>query len=125
MDSNSTSSSSLEDFRDIMSRFQQGFPQYIACEDGWNSIIIKCHRELALIDPGYSIAQIKEKFGGLRYYFSTSRPEIHKDMCAVIRTYESISFETCEICGKKGSLVSGRILKTLCRKHSEYAGERS
>lgn len=34
----------------------------------WWPAIKACHDELEAIIPGYNIAQIKEKFGGLRYY---------------------------------------------------------
>lgn len=115
----------LEEFRDILSRFQSGFPAYIACDEGWNQIIIKCHRELSIIDPGYTIAQIKEKFGGLRYYFATTNPALYGQMREVASRYELMSFETCEVCGKKGALVSGRVLKTVCKKHAGHAGIKS
>lgn len=36
----------------------------------WYYIINWTHERLTQIIPGYSIAQIKEKFGGLRYYIS-------------------------------------------------------
>jgi hypothetical protein len=37
--------------------------------DPWYPAIEYAHRELSRLIPGYNIAQIKEKFGGLRYYF--------------------------------------------------------
>lgn len=45
----------------------------------WYPAIKACHEELTAALPGYNIAQIKEKFGGLRYYIDMppgeSRPE--------------------------------------------------
>lgn len=38
--------------------------------DPWYPIIKRTHDELNCIVPGYNISQIKEKFGGLRYYIS-------------------------------------------------------
>lgn len=39
--------------------------------DPWWPAINRCHEALVAIDPDYRINQIKEKFGGLRYYYST------------------------------------------------------
>jgi len=36
--------------------------------DPWYPAISEVHRQLSSLIPGYNIAQIKEKFGGLRYY---------------------------------------------------------
>lgn len=45
---------------------------YVAQFEGheWYPIIKQTHDELTRLIPGYNISQIKEKFGGLRYYFS-------------------------------------------------------
>lgn len=37
-------------------------------DDPWYPAISAAHLELSRLIPGYNIAQIKEKFGGLRYY---------------------------------------------------------
>jgi hypothetical protein len=37
-------------------------------DDPWYPIIKRTHERLTELVPGYNIAQIKEKFGGLRYY---------------------------------------------------------
>ena len=39
--------------------------------DLWLEIIFDAHKKMLAIDPSYEISQIKEKFGGLRYYFDT------------------------------------------------------
>ena len=44
---------------------------------GWQEIIENLDRELAKIDPNYTIDQIKEKFGGLRYYYTPSFIRYH------------------------------------------------
>jgi hypothetical protein len=40
--------------------------------DPWKPAIVACHEDLVKIDPEYRISQIKEKFGGLRYYYDSS-----------------------------------------------------
>ena len=39
--------------------------------DPWYPIIIDAHNKLKAIDPNYKVGQIKEKFGGLRYYYDS------------------------------------------------------
>jgi hypothetical protein len=41
-----------------------------ACDDytGWSELITELHRHLSYLSPDYEVFQIKEKFGGLRYY---------------------------------------------------------
>jgi hypothetical protein len=37
--------------------------------DDWYPIIEQTHERLTKLIPGYNILQIKDKFGGLRYYY--------------------------------------------------------
>ena len=46
--------------------------KWIDVDEGWYQLIIDCDKELTAIDPKYSILQIKEKFGALRYYMTPS-----------------------------------------------------
>ena len=64
-------------------------------------------------DEKLHIAQIKEKFGGLRYYIDGGDETIY----GMIRLAESLSFTICEECGESGKLRSGGWMKTLCDKH--------
>jgi len=108
----------LSDFRDILSRFQSGFPSIIDCEEGWNTLIADCHLELKSIDNEYTIAQIKEKFGTLRYYFASSNPSLYKEMCNIVSKYEQKSASICEVCGKSGKTRNSVTVKTLCDEHA-------
>ena len=58
-----------------------------------------------------NVAQIKEKFGGLRFYFDGGDDEIH----GMVRLTESLSYQICEFCGstKNVSQTKGWIT-TLC-----------
>jgi len=48
----------------------------------------------------YKLCQVKEKFGGLRWYDTNGVPvEIWDEYNALIRKYEEISFKTCIYCG--------------------------
>jgi hypothetical protein len=56
--------------------------------DPWGPAIFKCHNQLSHIIPGYEITQIKEKFGGLRYYFQL--PEDFDYSCVEFDIAQSI-----------------------------------
>lgn len=99
-------------------------PYYSAIEvdEGWYQLVIDCDKELSEIDPKYDLQQIKEKFGGLRYYFQPSDPSLRGKMDAVVSKYEEIASQTCEATGGPGVLMKsvGHWLKTL---NPEYAGK--
>ena len=90
---------------------------------GWAPIVLQCHRELQHLDPGYRITQIKEKFGGLRYYFQSTVPfdAITYDiMHHIVNTAEEHCARTCELCGAEGnSRHNGGWYKTLCDGHAK------
>jgi len=71
------------------------------------------------LDPDYEPAQIKEKFGTLRFYFDT-KTELWDSMQAVVTKYEKMSAVTCEACGEAGVLCTpnGFWYKTRCELHS-------
>jgi len=62
------------------------------------------------------IAQIKEKFGGLRYY---ADGDVDEQMDGMIDFAESLSYTICEECGAPGKLRGGGWIRTLCDKHEE------
>ena len=78
-------------------------PYGIECNDGWKDIIRNTDDKLKFIDPEYTIAQIKEKFGGLRYYYDHSFESYDDIRCEImddiIRSAEHEASRTCELCG--------------------------
>lgn len=78
-------------------------PGWYGCiaPDGWKRIVEETDAKLAYLDPKYKIAQIKEKFGTLRYYYDTTkREEIVQDiMYSIVTLAEQESAYTCEQCG--------------------------
>lgn len=59
--------------------------------------------------------QVKEKFGGLRIYFSGGDDYVE----GLVSMAEAISYKTCEVCGNKGSPNKGGWISTLCDLHRE------
>jgi hypothetical protein len=92
------------DLSAVLSRFEENWSRRIDCSPGWHSLIVKLDEELSQIDPDYTIQQVKEKFGGLRYYFNT-KTDRFKEMDSVVRRYEQIAWETCEVTGEHGVLM--------------------
>lgn len=58
-------------------------------------------------------SQVKEKFGGLRFYVNSADDAVY----ALINMAESMSVRTCEVCGSPGKQNSGGWIKTLCETH--------
>lgn len=63
--------------------------------------------------PQVEVAQIKEKFGGLRFYYNGGDEYID----GMVRMAESWAGNTCEECGVLGKLRMGGWIRTLCDHH--------
>ena len=96
--------------------------KYIECESGWYDLIEELHNKLLTIDPNYRIDQIKEKFGLLRYYFTTENS--YDEMNKIVDEYEAYSGQVCEFCGDPGKLANfGGWFKTSCVKCLEKSAQ--
>jgi hypothetical protein len=89
----------------VLSRINPEYGVCISCDEGWWKLVSICDKELSLLDPQYTIFQIKEKFGGLRYYYNPSNPHNSESMDLVVRKYEKICSMTCEVTGGHGYLM--------------------
>jgi len=101
----------------------------IDCDDGWYNIIealcYKIAERVKVVDYYCSVQarQVKEKYGTLRFYLSTSDDEIDE----FVRIAEDLSAKTCEVTGKPGTLCSTSgdwrgWLKTLCPEQADLLG---
>lgn len=92
---------------------------------GWMNIILKADEMLSFIDPEYKIDQIKEKFGGLRYYFSTTKSGVEREIMYIITRFaQGRSFDICMDCGKYGELRHKPYVVTLCDACNEEQEKR-
>lgn len=98
----------------------------LSCDDGWFDVIdrlseklealIKQHIAANGIEDHPRAAQVKEKFGTMRFYMTSYSEEIEK----VISEAEAEASNICEACGKPGELyTSGFWLKTLCQESAD------
>lgn len=66
------------------------------------------------------VAQIKEKFGGLRFYLDGGDEQIW----GMIRMAEAWADSSCEECGSPGKRRSGGWIRTLCDHHEQEHQQR-
>lgn len=100
------------------------------CGDGWYQILDslcaniqqhidwqnKNHEKHPVVEQVVAV-QVKEKFGGLRFYYDGGDEKIQ----GMVRMAESWASVTCEECGQPGTMRNGGWIRTLCDKHeAEY-----
>jgi hypothetical protein len=84
--------------------------------DGWLPLIKQLISDCVGAGWDKQICQVKEKFGGLRFYINSAPEEVH----GFIRAAESKSYEICEKCGEPGELRTDiSWYSTLCENHYE------
>ncbi len=93
------------------------------CGDGWYQILDSlCGNIQHHIDwkakqghhvPQVVAVQVKEKFGGLRFYYDGGDEQIY----GMVRMAESWAANTCEECGQPGTMRTGGWIRTLCDTH--------
>lgn len=92
---------------------------------GWwpliNDLLKDLQFDFGLSSWNMTVLQIKEKFGGLRFYVSFLDDDLEKQHAAHLRIQraEGQSYKTCERCGQPGELREGNWLKTLCDEHAD------
>ena len=69
--------------------------------------------------PYITASQVKEKFGGLRFYTNGYTDVID----GMISIAESMSYRTCEVCGNPGRSNNYGWISTLCDTHRLERGE--
>jgi hypothetical protein len=83
---------------------------------GWNLIIKNLIQDLIRLGWNKEVIQVKEKFGGLRFYINEGTDEIHQR----IGEAELESMKTCEITGRPGKLRTDiGWYRTLCGEEYE------
>ncbi len=79
---------------------------------GWRQLVSKLIDDL--LEAGWDgyVFQVKEKFGGLRFYASANANY------ELISAAEDQSYHICEECGEPGKVYRDGWWKTLCEKHA-------
>lgn len=91
----------------------------ISCGLGWFELISvllsKIDSQAKYEKVDIRVLQIKEKFGGLRFYIDNHKSEY---VNGLISMSEAMSYYICENCGDKGKPIRGGWIKTRCNKCS-------
>jgi hypothetical protein len=87
------------------------------CGEGWEPIVESVLEKLDKMDCEITVAQVKEKFGGLRIYVNNGTDEAFE----IINEAEKNAAFTCEMCGitegvEKGSKYTGGWIKNYCKE---------
>ena len=81
----------------------------VECGTGWAKLYTPLIEECLKED--IKVLQVKEKFGGLRFYVHGGSEHLHE----LIDAAELLSYKTCETCEDPGSMRNSTYwLKTLC-----------
>jgi hypothetical protein len=84
---------------------------FFVVSPGWNLLIKNLIQDLINLGWDKEVIQVKEKFGGLRFYINEGTSEIHQRIAKA----EIESMKTCEITGKPGKLRNDiGWYRTLC-----------
>jgi len=97
----------------------KGEPDEWAIEMANKAIVKAEFNEVPPPMPYITASQVKEKFGGLRFYTNGYTDEVS----GMIRMAESMSYRTCEVCGNPGRSNNHGWISTLCDTHRLERGE--
>lgn len=95
---------------------------YIDCApNGWAKLCEDLCAELKVLFDrvgykDYELCQVKEKFGGLRWYDNGVPQEIYEEYSKIIHKYENRSFHTCCKCGEPATKLSLGWICPFCDK---------
>lgn len=86
----------------------------VACVgNGWHGIVGQLIDDLFDLGWDGCVLQVKEKFGGLRFYICAGNQPIWDRIAKA----EKESYKTCEVCEESGVLRTDGWMKTLCDAH--------
>lgn len=119
-----------DDLLDVLGRFPQGWLPMIDCGPGWYRIIADTNRKMRRLAPDYVIHQIKEKFGGLRYYWGAGENQLDPTLLQIMTDIELNAERLSKLrCDKCGGFASTRLDRSSnwfytkcleCQPHREF-----
>ena len=86
-----------------------------AAGNGWETLVANLIDDLFELGWDGTVAQVKEKFGGLRFYIGAGNDAIW----ARIEKAEKESYSLCIRCGGPGEIYTDGWYLTLCDKHAK------
>lgn len=82
---------------------------------GWVKLVDRLIARLIVLGWDKDLQQVKEKFGGLRFYIGSASVKVHRR----INVAENRSFKICIVCGSSKDVRStgGSWIEYACAKH--------
>jgi hypothetical protein len=112
----------MKEFLESIGGLENGFftdqppitdPHFFGVKEGWFQLIKDLIVDLNKMGWDKQVTQVKEKFGGLRFYINSGESEIHQRILQA----ETESYNICEICGEQGKPRTNGWYQTLCDSH--------
>lgn len=75
----------------VLRRIPDGWGRWIGCGAGWYPIVVRLADDVAALLPSYTIHQVKEKYGTLRFYWGT--PYLEPSCCVAFQLCDPRPFE--------------------------------
>lgn len=110
-----------KEFTYFHDKLDLSWPETLGYPFGWRHLV---HELIgACFDAGWNghLLQVKEKFGGLRFYIEGGQPE---EVYRLIREAEDKSELTCQDCGLPGRLYGGSWIRALCPDHADLRDQK-
>jgi len=109
-----------DDFKSLFEKVD-----YFDCGDGWEPIVRELSSKIVNITDKVRATCIKQKWGGLRFYFNLLQQELDRqdykkleaDIDQLVKQAEDKADQICEVCGAKAAGVSSGFVQTLCELH--------
>ena len=98
-----------------ITEFESSYKDFFPVGEGWKPLVLKLVKDIIAIDPEIEVSQVKEKFGGLRFYIWGGNNKVY----ALIEKAELKSYKICEACGATKNVYtkgSRGWISTLCDK---------
>jgi hypothetical protein len=95
----------MRNYDDFKARWPLWFAECsMEAPTGWYGLVWDLCEKIESYDPGsgFMILQIKEKFGGLRFYISSLEEGKYEHVYKLIQDAEHLAEETCITCSKPG-----------------------
>ena len=126
----------IKKLRENVTEKRYAFPMFgVECHKGWEKLYLPLLQLCDLL--GIEVLQVKEKFGGMRFYVGGVKTELSDMVHAFIDSMEHLSYSTCEECGIENNqyrdnnythkvkvTTEGSWLLTLCEKCRKERDER-
>ena len=114
----------MKEFLESIGGLENGFftdrppitdPLFFGVKEGWYQLIKDLIVDLNEMGWDKQVMQVKEKFGGLRFYVNShiENDDLHNRVFKA----EKDSYKICEVCGEPGRVRNNGWYMTLCYSH--------